>query len=582
MEETDLLVYQGDEIKALGGKKFGGYLVRFSTENDPDLVGDYFTKETDFDLENGRGTSQTYFNHGMDKKMGRRKLGKATLIVDDVGVWADHILSERDDYEKMVEELAEAGKLGWSSGTASHLVEREASGKANRITRWPLGLDASYTHTPAEPRNVVMSLKSLIQHESAEAGIGAGEAEEIKNKTIRNEDTKMDDKDIANMVAVSVKAALDARDSEIKAEQLKVDALKVAEETGYKKALEDIGGSNRRAYSFHKESELGFAQDADKGFMHWLKTGQKNGALISPDGSWDKTPEVKGAMQGQSAGEGGYLVPDGFLGTIIQKRDHYSWARQIGCTIIPTTLDVLKIPTESTAQTKFTVTAEEGTYSNNEPTIGQVSITVHKMTKEVRVSEELEADEKTNLQGYFSDQFGRAWALADDYYFSTGSGTNEPQGVVTGGTAATAISGSATFTAAEVTAIPYTLHPAYVANASWLMRPVTEGLIRAIQAGASAGIWMFQDWPQGSTGGRPTLMGRPVYHSGNIAVFASGAKIAVFGDFSMYAIVQREGMVVTRNPYLYMASGQIGLFAKVRQGGAVLQAEALSVQVAAT
>ena len=57
--------------------------------------------------------------------------------------------------------LAESGKLGWSSGTASHLVMREQDGAAHRVKRWPLGLDASLTHTPAEPRNSVMPLKSL-------------------------------------------------------------------------------------------------------------------------------------------------------------------------------------------------------------------------------------------------------------------------------------------------------------------------------------------------------------------------------------------------------------------------------------
>jgi HK97 family phage major capsid protein len=40
------------------------------------------------------------------------------------------------------------------------LIERE-TGKAQHITRWPLGLDASLTPTPAEPRNTVMPIKSL-------------------------------------------------------------------------------------------------------------------------------------------------------------------------------------------------------------------------------------------------------------------------------------------------------------------------------------------------------------------------------------------------------------------------------------
>lgn len=581
------VINYGSEIKSLGDGKFGGYLVRFSTENDPDLTGDFFTGETDFDIDTAGGKSTVYFNHGLDKKMRKRKLSRADLRVDEVGVWAEAILQERDEYERQIAEMAKAGKLGWSSGTASHLVEREPAGKANRITRWPLGLDASLTHTPAEPRNMVMPLKSLItpEPEAEGAGNAADGAGENKSTLENKHEVKkiMEELDVNKMVTDKVAEVLAVKARE--AEELKKaeTALKDAEEAGYKKALEEVKATSRRGgYACHKVSDLGFEGDADAGFMHWMKTGQINGALIIPDGSWEKTPSVKGALQGQTAGEGGYLVPDGFLAKIIEKRDQYSWARQIGCTIIPTSLDVLKVPTESTAQTRMTVTAEEGTYSNNEPTFGQVSITVHKMTKEVRLSEELEADDKAGLEIYLGNQFARAWSLADDYYFSTGSGTNEPQGVVTGGTAATAISGSATFTAAEVTAVPYNLHPDYAANGSWLMQPVTEGLIRAIQAGSSAGIWMFQNWPAGTIGSRPMIMGRPVYHSGNMATFASAAKIAVFGDFSMYAIVQRDGMVVARNPYLYMATGQIGLFAKVRQGGAVLQSEAFSVQVAAT
>jgi HK97 family phage major capsid protein len=156
----DVLVSFGTEIKALGDNKFGGYLVRFTSADDPDVVGDYFTSETDFDVE-FPGKSTVYFNHGLDRNLKRRKLGKADMRLEDAGVWAEMILSERDEYEQELIKLAKAGKLGWSSGTAAHLVEREPEGKAQHITRWPLGLDASITHTPAEPRNEVVPLKSL-------------------------------------------------------------------------------------------------------------------------------------------------------------------------------------------------------------------------------------------------------------------------------------------------------------------------------------------------------------------------------------------------------------------------------------
>jgi predicted phage gp36 major capsid-like protein len=39
--------------------------------------------------------------------------------------------------------------------------------------------------------------------------------------------------------------------------------------------------------------------------------------------------------------------------------------------------------------------------------------------------------------------------------------------------------------------------------------------------------------------------------------------------------VERSGLTVQRNPWLYQGTGQIGLFSNARMGGAVLQAEAL-------
>jgi HK97 family phage major capsid protein len=152
------LVFYGDAVKALGDGKLGGYLVRFSTDADPDLTGEYFTKDTDF---GDVSSAAVYYNHGLDPVMKRRKLGKAELRQDEFGVWAETQLQMRDEYEKFIYEMAENGKMGWSSGTASHLVEKEQAGRAVLLKSWPLGLDASLTPTPAEPRNGVLPLKSI-------------------------------------------------------------------------------------------------------------------------------------------------------------------------------------------------------------------------------------------------------------------------------------------------------------------------------------------------------------------------------------------------------------------------------------
>jgi HK97 family phage major capsid protein len=180
-EAEKTLVAFGGEVKSLGDGRFGGYLVRFSTAKDPDLVGDFFTKDTDF----GDATeTDVYYHHGLDPVIGKRKLTtvKAKLKKDDVGIWMEGELAKRDEYEKAIGLMVDGKKMGLSSGTAAHLVEREPAGKAHWIKSWPLGLDGSLTPTPAEPRNGVLPLKSYVaQIAPAQAGQPAPDGAQAAN-----------------------------------------------------------------------------------------------------------------------------------------------------------------------------------------------------------------------------------------------------------------------------------------------------------------------------------------------------------------------------------------------------------------
>ena len=55
---------------------------------------------------------------------------------------------------------------------------------------------------------------------------------------------------------------------------------------------------------------------------------------------------------------------------------------------------------------------------------------------------------------------------------------------------------------------------------------------------------------------------------------ASGRSVIVIGNWKYYGIVERNEIVISRNPYLYQGNGQVGFFVNIRFGGAVLQAEA--------
>jgi hypothetical protein len=160
-DPDNTLVAFGSAVKSLGDDMVGGYLVHYGTPETPDLthLRDFFDQQTNF---GNAVKSDVYFDHGQDPVFGVKALThQAEIGRDNVGVWIKHQLNVRDEYEAAVLKLAKAGKLGWSSGTILHLIERKSIGRSHHILNWPLGLDASYTAEPAEFLNHVVPLKSI-------------------------------------------------------------------------------------------------------------------------------------------------------------------------------------------------------------------------------------------------------------------------------------------------------------------------------------------------------------------------------------------------------------------------------------
>jgi len=143
----------GAAVKAIETGEVEGLLVVFGGPDAVDLENEYFTKETDFGRQR---ETPIWLNHAQPVKttsgliLIEEPIGYGTLEVTDEGVIIRGLLDAKYRYLAQI-----ARELGWSSGTASHLVMRETVGKATYIKRWLLGLDASITPTPAEPRTML-------------------------------------------------------------------------------------------------------------------------------------------------------------------------------------------------------------------------------------------------------------------------------------------------------------------------------------------------------------------------------------------------------------------------------------------
>jgi hypothetical protein len=160
---NDSLIAFGGSVKALPDGRLGGMLVRYGSPSERDVHDEFFTQETDF-LDPPLAVPSLY-HHGWTKALGNRPIGRAELSRTPEGIAVTATLYPAGDGPKQIPSRhrdkiladVQADKLGWSSGSADHLVNVEKTG---RILQWPI-VEATISPAPADRRNRVMSLKAV-------------------------------------------------------------------------------------------------------------------------------------------------------------------------------------------------------------------------------------------------------------------------------------------------------------------------------------------------------------------------------------------------------------------------------------
>lgn len=556
-QDDEELVNFGSSIKALGNGKVGGYLVRYSTKDDPDLTDDFFTKDTNLNIPDDL---PVLYNHGMDKVLKKRVIGKAVVSYDEVGAWAETQLNMRDDYEKEIYKLAEAGKLGYSSGAVAHLVEREPAGKGvTWIKSWFVG-EASLTPTPAEFRNSIVTLKSLIPSDQAALPIEDEPKQTVKNIQGVNKMAE-ETMDVKALVAAALKEQRDADAAEAKKQAELKAAIDAAKAEGAKEAVEELKSKGAiKASEYHTTEKTNDSDEGLGAFKAWMSTGQVNRELIEPDSSYLNI-KTSGVTNLTTGAEGGYLVPDPLYNQIIAKRDLSSWVRQAPVSIFQCEDDHILIPIEDTRYADFQSTAESASYSNDTTgNVGQINLALTKYTKLVKVSEEFLSARNSNWESWIASVLGRCEAGTENALATAAA--------LADATAGTVFATTAVITAAELARCVGELSDGYAVTgeAGFLMKNGVKWYCKGI----SGNNFSFVNTPMGGD-----FFGFPCYVSDDMQANTTGLTPVIFGNFTYFAVAEKLGMVVQRNPYLYMGSGQVGIFANIYRGYDVLQTEAI-------
>jgi HK97 family phage major capsid protein len=241
------------------------------------------------------------------------------------------------------------------------------------------------------------------------------------------------------------------------------------------------------------------------------------------------------------AAAGGSTIPTSFERTLYDFLETVSGVRQIAQVITTTggeNLDLPKVASHGTAA----IVGEGTALAEADPSFAKVTLGAWKFGQLLQMSAELLQDSGVDIVGFAAADMGRALGRVTGAAYVSGTGSNQPQGVMTAiGTSVTGGTGVAGVpTIANLTDLVYSLgDPGYRANASFLMRDATAGKIRNLVNTSGDFLWQ----PSVQAGQPDRLLGFPVVTDPAVAATAVNANSVAFGDFQAGFVIRDAGSI---------------------------------------
>jgi len=286
---------------------------------------------------------------------------------------------------------------------------------------------------------------------------------------------------------------------------------------------------------------------------------------------------IGAALYEGSSPAGGYAVPVVVDDQIVPLAPNEMAVRQLA-TVIPTVADI-KIPQKAgfgVTTAKAESGASTNSFTENDPTIGQITLSAFMAGNLEKISWEL-AQDVPAFQAFAVDDLILAQQMYEENLYINGTGSGQAQGLI--GNVGTGVTGEAADTNGNLLSVAATfdvlakLNAVYHPGASWLMQRATAVELRKAQAQSNLFTPVFT-----RVGTQDYLHGYPVYYSASMPAIAAGATPVLFGDFKRgYVIGDRGGsginVKVLDQPFA--VNGQIALLAYRRTDGRVRRSEAI-------
>ena len=346
---------------------------------------------------------------------------------------------------------------------------------------------------------------------------------------------------------------------------------------------QEAGDPRKPSYEAEAREESNQVSDYKEVFSKAIRYGaasldaEERGVLMA--GRTDIPEEIRAQSVGTDSA-GGYTVPTDFSGEIDKSMAAWGpmWDASIVRELNTTNGRQIDWPTVDDTANTGRIKAENAAVDDDgtdDATFAEKALNAYVYdTGMVKIPLELLTDSAFAMEPLLSDLFGERLGRTANTALTTGTGSGQPNGIVTASSLGNTAASATALTADELIDLLHSVDPAYRQSPScrWQFNDSTMAAIRKLKDGQGNYLWQMGDVRSGEPS---TILGHAYSINQAMASIATGNRTVLFGDHSKYVVRKVSGFQVMTLRERYAERFQVGMVGFKRFDGELINTAAV-------
>jgi HK97 family phage major capsid protein len=298
----------------------------------------------------------------------------------------------------------------------------------------------------------------------------------------------------------------------------------------------------------------------------------------------EENAEIR-AVESTSAGSGGDLIPAAFQRNLEVAMKFYAPFTEYADIIDTPDGAPLTWPLSNSTSRTAQLVPEGSAVTDANITTDKIVLGAYKFGDLVKVGMEISQDAFTSVDGMVTDAFAQSFGRALSNYFTTGTGTAQPKGILTAATSGGTITGDDNATSPnpqtqvgyiDMLTLLHAIDPAYrnQPGCKWMFNDSTLLALQSLKDKFGHPLWQ----PSFTSSAPDQILNKPyVINNFMPSLGTSGSPSTenspvLFGDLSRYKVRRVKTMTIQRLVERYAEFNQVGLIAWARYDGNLIDA----------